>query len=79
MTGIIITALVALLIGIVLGKFIFKANVQEQLQNARATEKQAEEKAKDIVAKAKIDADAYRKERGIDAKEHFLKLKEQHN
>ncbi len=79
-TGIIgIAALAALVIGIVLGKFIFKANVQAEIEKAKALEAQAEIEAEKIVSKAKIDADAYKKEKGVEAKEHFLKLKEQHS
>lgn len=74
-----IVALVSLAIGIILGKFIFKADVSRQIENANAIEKQAEIEARDIVSKAKLEADAYKKERGIEAKERFLKLKEQHS
>ncbi|HPW86064.1 MAG TPA: ribonuclease Y, partial [Chitinophagales bacterium] len=53
----IIAGVVALGIGIVLGKFIFKANVDKQLAEAKL----AEEKARTIEEAAKTEAELIKK------------------
>lgn len=75
----IIVGVVALAIGIVLGKLIFRANVQEQIANAKSVVDKAKIDADVLLKEAKIEADAYKKERSMEAKERFLKLKEEHN
>lgn len=75
----IIVAAVALAIGIVLGKFIFKANVEGQISEANATLEKAKLKADKLLADAERDAESIKKDRMMEAKEKFLKLKEEHN
>lgn len=75
----IIVGIVALATGVVLGKLIFRANVQEQIAHAKAVEDKAKIDADALLKEARIEADAYKKERTMEAKERFLKLKEEHN
>ena len=75
----IIVALIALAIGILLGKLIFRANVQEEISRAKALEEKAKFDAETLVKEAKLEAETYKKEREIEAKERFYKLKEEHN
>lgn len=82
----VIAGVVALIIGFVLGKVLSKANVDKQLAEAKLIE----EKAKTVEEKAKIEAELIRKEayntaeslkkdKMMEAKEFFLKQKEEHN
>ena len=65
---IILTGLLALGVGVVLGRIIFaKAN--------KAEEKQANESAALIIKEAEINGEKIKKERILEAKERFLKLK----
>lgn len=75
----IIVGLVALLIGVMIGKIVFKANVQQQLENAKAIEENARREADTMLKEARLEAEAVKKERMMEAKERFLKLKEEHN
>jgi len=71
----IITALAgagALIIGIVLGKFIFSKNTEQKI-------KEAEEKAELIIKEAKGKSDNLFSKKKLEAKEHFLKLKSEHD
>jgi ribonuclease Y len=82
----VVIGIIALVIGILLGKILFKANVDKHLNEAKALEAKAssiKENAKleaDIIIKeAKTNAEATKKDKMVEAKEHFLKLKEEHN
>ncbi|MCB9034976.1 MAG: ribonuclease Y [Chitinophagales bacterium] len=75
----VIAAIVALIVGIVLGKFIFKANVDKQIEAAKNTQENAKAQAELILKEAKTEADSLKKDKMMEAKEHFLKLKEEHN
>lgn len=89
----IISGVVALVIGFIIGKMISKANVDKQIAEAKLIEERAksiEQKANDLQEKAKAEADLVKKEaqstaesikkdKMMEAKEHFLKLKEEHN
>jgi ribonuclease Y len=78
--GIVIAiAAAALLLGIISGKFIFRANVQKQLGEARRLEETAKLEADNIVKDARREGENARKEKMMEAKEHFLKLKDKHN
>jgi len=77
--GIIIgVGVVGLIIGVILGKIIFKANVQQQLDKAKLLELNAQKDAENIIKDAKREGEAAKKEKKMEAKEHFLKLKDQH-
>lgn len=81
-----IVGIVAIVIGIVIGKIISKANVDKQIQEANLLEEKAKglvENAKKeseiIVKEASATAEATKKDKMVEAKEHFFKLKEEHN
>ena len=86
MIEIVIAGVVALIIGIVIGKFLFKANVDKQLQDAKILEEKAQgmvanakKESEIIVKEASTLAEATKKDKMLEAKEHFFKLKEEHN
>ena len=66
-----IVAMVAILIGIFLGKAIFSKNTKKQIEDA-------EEQAKKLVEDAKVHAETLKEKKLLEAKEHFLQLKSQH-
>ncbi|MCO5231175.1 MAG: ribonuclease Y [Chitinophagales bacterium] len=70
---------IALAVGVFLGKLLFKANVEQQIARAQALEEKAKIEADSLLKEAKIEGDAYKKERAMEAKERFFKLKEEHN
>jgi ribonuclease Y len=63
-----IVAVVAILIGIFLGKAIFSRNTRKQVE-------EAEEQAKKLIEDAKVHAETLKDKKLIEAKEHFLQLK----
>ncbi|SFW47521.1 ribonuclease Y [Chitinophaga sancti] len=66
-----ITAVAALIIGILLGKVIFAKNTQIKIQEAEA-------QAAKIVEDGKVAAENEKKNRILEAKEKFLQLKSEH-
>lgn len=68
----IIIGAVGLIIGIVLGKFIFSKNTKKQLE-------EAEQSAQKTIADAKIQAETLKKEKLLEAKERFVQLKAEHD
>lgn len=68
----IIIGISASVIGIVAGKFIFSKNTKRQIE-------EAEERAKFILTEAKSSAELLKKEKLLEAKEHFVKLKSDHD
>ncbi|MBP1651681.1 MAG: binding metal dependent phosphohydrolase, partial [Bacteroidetes bacterium] len=66
-----ITAVAALIIGILLGKVIFAKNTQIKIQEAEA-------QAQKIVEDGKVVAENEKKNRILEAKEKFLQLKSEH-
>ncbi|HWV68943.1 ribonuclease Y [Chitinophaga sp.] len=66
-----IAAVVALIIGIVLGKVIFAKNTQHKID-------EAEQQAKKIIADAQISAENLKKDRLLEAKEKYLQLKSEY-
>jgi ribonuclease Y len=67
----IIAAVVALIIGIFLGKAIFAKNTRKQTEEAEA-------QAQKIIKDAEINAETLRKDKLLEAKEKFLQLKADH-
>ncbi|MGV3504570.1 MAG: ribonuclease Y [Adhaeribacter sp.] len=65
---IIITALVALGIGVVIGRFLLRQILRKQEQEAR-------EKAKLIIREAELNAEGIKKDRILEAKEKYLRMK----
>ncbi|MBS1496121.1 MAG: ribonuclease Y [Bacteroidetes bacterium] len=68
----IILGIVALAVGIILGKIIFAKNTQKALQ-------EAELQAQKIVSEAQLKADTYKKEKELEAKEKFVQLRADHD
>jgi ribonuclease Y len=66
-----IVAVVAILIGIFLGKAIFSKNSKKQVE-------EAEEQARKLVEDAKTQAETLKDKKLLEAKEHFLQLKSEH-
>ncbi len=69
---IIIAALVALIIGILLGKLIFAKNTKKQLEDA-------ELQAQKIIVDGQLQAENLKKEKLLEAKEKFVQLKSEHD
>ncbi|GAB2678950.1 ribonuclease Y [Flavihumibacter cheonanensis] len=67
-----IVAILALVVGIVAGKFIFKANTQQKILDA-------ENQAQKIVKDAQLQAETLKKEKILEAKEKFVQLKAEHD
>jgi len=68
----IIVGAIALIIGILLGKFIFAKNTKKQLE-------EAEQQAQKIVADGQLQAENLKKEKLLEAKEKFVQLKSEHD
>lgn len=66
-----IVAVVAILIGILLGKVIFAKNTRKQIE-------EAEQQAKKITEDAQVHADTLKEKKILEAKEKFLQLKSEH-
>lgn len=63
-----VVSVVAILIGILLGKQLFAKNTQKQVE-------EAEHQAKKIIEDAKEHAETLKEKKKLEAKEHFLQLK----
>ncbi len=68
----IIIGAIALIIGILLGKFIFAKNTQKQIEDA-------EQQAQKIIADGQLQAENLKKEKLLEAKEKFVQLKSDHD
>jgi ribonucrease Y len=68
----IIVGIAALVIGVLLGKFIFAKNTQKQVQDA-------EQQAQKIIADGQLQAENLKKEKLLEAKEKFVQLKAEHD
>jgi ribonuclease Y len=66
-----IVGAIALIIGILLGKIIFAKNTKQVLENAQ-------NQAQQIISDAQSKAETLKKEKQLEAKEHFVQLKEEH-
>jgi ribonucrease Y len=67
-----IIAGIALVIGIIAGKFIFSKNTKRQVE-------EAEQRSNKIVADAQLQAETLKKEKLLEAKERFVQLKAEHD
>ncbi|MEO6538445.1 MAG: ribonuclease Y [Ferruginibacter sp.] len=67
----IIIGVVALIVGIILGKLIFAKNAGLQVQ-------EAEIQAKKIIAEGQLKAETFKKEKELEAKEKFVQLRADH-
>jgi ribonucrease Y len=68
----IIAGAIALVIGIIAGKFLFAKNTTKKVEDA-------EQQAKKIVSDAQITAENLKKEKLLEAKEKFVQLKAEHD
>lgn len=68
----IIVGAVALILGIIAGKFIFAKNTQQKIE-------EAEQQANKIITDAQAKAETIKKERMLEAKEKFVQLKAEHD
>ncbi len=66
-----IIGVAALVVGVLLGKMVFAKNTRQQIEAA-------EFEAKKILSDTKSQADSYKKERELEAKEKFVQLKSDH-
>lgn len=69
---IIITTVIAVIAGIIAGKFIFAKNTQKQIDEANL-------QAQTILKEATLHADTIKKEKILEAKEHFVQLKAEYD
>ena len=67
----IITGAVALIVGLIAGKFIFAKNTQKQVDEAHL-------QAQNILKEAELRAETVKKEKQLEAKERFVQLKAEH-
>jgi ribonucrease Y len=68
----IIIAVVALVAGIIAGKFIFAQDTRKRID-------EAELQAQSLLKESQLKADTYKKERELEAKERFVHLKSEHD
>ncbi len=68
----IIIGIAALIIGLVLGKFVFAKNTKKQVE-------EAEQQAQKIIADGQLQAENLKKEKLLEAKEKFVQLKAEHD
>jgi ribonucrease Y len=68
----IIIGVVALIAGIILGKFFFAKNTKKQLE-------EAEKEAQKLISDAQLQAETLKKEKQLEAKERFVQLKAEHD
>jgi ribonuclease Y len=68
----IIIGIIALVAGIIAGKFIFSKNTQKQIEEAR-------QQTQKIISDAQTSADNLKKEKILEAKEKFVQLKAEHD
>lgn len=67
----IISGVVALIVGLIAGKFIFAKNTQKQIDEANL-------QAQNIIREAELRAETVKKEKQLEAKERFVQLKAEH-
>ncbi|WP_126244927.1 ribonuclease Y [Chitinophaga rhizosphaerae] len=68
---VLVAGVVALAIGIILGKLIFAKNTQIKIQ-------EAEEKASRIIEEGKLNAENIKKDKLLEAKEKYIQMKSEH-
>lgn len=75
----IIIGVIALVVGLLLGKFIFAKNSQKQVEDAEKRIKEADNQSEKLVADGKLQAENLKKEKLLEAKERFVQLKAEHD
>ena len=71
-TFVLIIGVVALVIGVIAGKFIFAKNTKKQIEDA-------ESQAQTIIKEAELRAETIKKEKQLEAKEKFVQLQAEHD
>ncbi|MDA3616422.1 ribonuclease Y [Polluticaenibacter yanchengensis] len=74
----IVFGIAGIAIGIFLGKALFKANTQKQIDEADRQLEKANQDAKRITDEAKLQAETLKKEKLLEAKEKFVQLRSEH-
>jgi len=67
---VIITGVIALVVGVVVGKMVFAKNTKQELEDVEA-------RAQAIIKEAELRAETIKKEKQVEAKEKFVQLREQ--
>ena len=75
----IIIGIVAVIAGIIAGKFIFAKDTNRQVEEARKRVEDAELQSHKILADAQSQGETLKKERILEAKENFVQLKSDHD
>lgn len=75
---IVVSAIAALVIGIFLGKIVFAKNTQKQVEDAEALAAKAAAQAKKSIDDANTLGETIKEKKMLEAKDHFLQLKSQH-
>jgi ribonuclease Y len=73
-----VAAIVALIVGIFLGKMIFAKNTQKQIDEADVITRKAEAQAKKTIEDANTLAETVKEKKLLEAKEHFSQLRITH-
>src|SRR4051812_13966434 len=68
----VIIGAIALIVGIIAGKFLFAKNTKKQVE-------EAELQAQSILKEAEIRAETLKREKQLEAKERFVQLKAEHD
>jgi len=68
----VVIGVIALILGIVLGKLVFAKNTKKQIE-------EAEQQAQRIIADGQLQAENLKKEKLLEAKEKFVQLKSDHD
>src|SRR5689334_5901330 len=68
----IVAGVAGLIIGIILGKFIFAKNTKKQIADAELI-------AQNIIKEAELRGETFKKEKELEAKERFVQMKSNHD
>lgn len=74
----VIAAVVALVVGTILGKLIFNKNTQKLIEESEKLAQDARIEAERTLKDAKSQAETLKEKKMLEAKEHFLQLKAEH-
>jgi ribonuclease Y len=68
----IIIGFIALVVGVIVGKFLFAKNTRKQVEEARG-------QAQKIIADSQVSSENLKKEKILEAKEKYVQLKTEHD
>ena len=72
----IVTVIITLLVGLAAGYFLGNSLMKKSVENL---EEEARKNAENILREAKHNAESIKKDKMLEAKEHFIKLKDEFN